>query len=38
MKCDVCDDKTATVFLTQIVKGNMQKNYLWSHLEWENVG
>ena len=25
MKCDVCDDKTATVFLTQIVKGNMQK-------------
>ena len=25
MKCDVCDDKTATVFLTQIVKGNRQK-------------
>ncbi len=25
MKCDVCETKTATVFLTQIVKGNMQK-------------
>ncbi len=25
MKCDVCDAKTATVFLTQIVKGDMQK-------------
>lgn len=25
MKCDVCDAKTASVFLTQIVKGDMQK-------------
>lgn len=25
MKCDVCDAKPATVFLTQIVKGDMQK-------------
>lgn len=25
MKCDVCEAKTATVFLTQIVKGDMQK-------------
>ena len=25
MKCDVCAAKTASVFLTQIVKGNMQK-------------
>lgn len=25
MKCDVCEENTATVFLTQIVKGDMQK-------------
>ncbi len=25
MKCDFCEVKTASVFLTQIVKGNMQK-------------
>ncbi len=25
MKCDVCEAKPATVFLTQIVKGDMQK-------------
>ena len=25
MKCDVCDTQPATVFLTQIVKGDMQK-------------
>jgi protein arginine kinase activator len=31
MKCDVCDENTATVFLTQIVQGNMQKINLCEH-------
>lgn len=31
MKCDVCDENTATVFLTQIVKGDMQKINLCEH-------